>query len=253
MRQGNGTNIEWTVGPEAALDRIEQARQQEVRDDARAQRRRDRHQALMLGLVGALFLMTGTVVYLATAGMQYQVHLVRVDHLGREQGVEQAPRQPIKPERTVVLGIIQDWIEKVRWITEDRRLFDLMWERVEDFATASTMRQLQEFRQEQRARQLAGRRVQIKFDGMPAPVAQKSQSYTLNWKEEAFDIYGNKLVEECGYWSAILTIADFQSKAAQQELDLRRRRQNWRNVYGVFVDGVTWSSKPLSTPTGRES
>jgi hypothetical protein len=67
------------------------------------------------------------------------------------------------------------------------------------------------------------------------------------------DMSGQLLVDESGLWTAYLTIADFQSKTARAEMELRRKKRSYRNVYGVFVDEIHWQARPLPSSTQRRT
>jgi type IV secretory pathway TrbF-like protein len=224
-----------------------------ARQDASNGRATDRQQAARWGTHGLTMLLVivgliGVIVWMVTAGVRDHVVVLKVDSLGNEIVVPSVPAQPLRPEESVIHGVLQGWVENVRWVSNDRRLFTLMWDKVGDFTTQAGLRQLQDFREEQDRRQQAGRRVQVTVNP-PQPVQRSAHSWTITWREEAVDVQGQLLREESGIWTATLEIADFQGQVARQEMSLRRQKKNFRNLYGVFVDGITWRSRPL--PVGK--
>jgi type IV secretory pathway TrbF-like protein len=193
-------------------------------------------------------LSTAAALWLATSGVRVIPYVVRVDQLGQEQALTALPSSPLKPEQSVIHGVLTTWIEQVRSISNDIIVFTRNWDRVKDYTTTAGLRQLQDFRKEQAIRQQMGRRVQITV-GQVLPIGGASNSYTGEWREEVYDQTGQLLLEESGLWKATLRVANWQSKTAQQELDLRRKQRNFRNVMGIFVDEVAWTMRPL--PEGK--
>jgi type IV secretory pathway TrbF-like protein len=141
-----------------------------------------------------------------------------------------------------------EWVEHLRSISNDPIVFVKNWDKVADYTTTAGLRQLAAFRKEQRTRQQQGRRVQVTVGGV-LPVGGDSQSYTVDWKEEVYDQSGQLLTDESGLWTATVRVASWQSQTAQQEVDLRRKAKNFRNILGVFVDEVSWTMRPL--PEGK--
>ena len=179
-------------------------------------------------------------------GVRDHVVVLKVrEGAGYAEPMEDAARLPLKPEQHVIRGVLQQWMESVRWISNDRRVFTREWEKVEEFTTLAGLRQLQAFRAEQDQRQREGLRVQVTV-GEFRPIARQSNSYLLKWKEEAFDRLANPVLPQSGLWEATLRVADFQSKTARDEMDLRRKKRTFRNVYGVFVEEIAWTWRPLS-------
>jgi type IV secretory pathway TrbF-like protein len=227
---------------------LEEARHARSNTVAQAYIAAMRWQAVALGLLGTTLLSTGVVAWLATSGVRVVPYVIRVDHLGHEQALERLPQMPLKPEQSVIHGVVLAWIEHVRSISNDPIVFVTNWDKVADYTTTAGLRQLTAFRQEQRARQHMGRRVQVTVGGV-RPVGGDSQSSTVEWREEVYDPSGQLLTDESGLWTATVRIANWQSQTAQQEVDLRRKAKNFRNVLGVFVDEVSWTMRPL--PEGK--
>jgi len=237
----NGTYLDAHKGIIADLNRTEQARQQRSNELARAWRNERRAWTVVLVEAGVIVCLAGIIGWLATSGILVVGYMTRVDAHGQEQPLESVPTKPMKVEHSVTHGVLWAWVENVRWITEDTVLFGLMWNRVQDFTTTAGMRQLDNFKRDQKQRQAKGRRVLVRV-GSVLPIGTEANSWVVEWCEEARDLHGAFLREESGLYKATLRVADWQSKTAKDEMDLRRRQKNWRNTYGVFVDGINWPS-----------
>ena len=244
----NGIHLAAHTGRQEAVNRIEDARRTRSNTLARAYQATARWQAVALGLLGTTVLSTAAVAWLATSGVRVVPYVVRVDQLGQEQPLTSVPSTPVKPEQSVIHGVIMAWIEHVRSISNDVIVFAQNWDKVADYTTTAGLRQLAAFRNEQAIRQQMGRRVQVTV-GAVLPVGGLSHSYTVEWREDVYDQGGQLLVDESGRWKATMRIADFQSQTAQQEVDLRRKTRNFRNILGVFIDEVSWTMRPL--PEGK--
>ena len=244
----NGIHTAAHTGRQEAVNRLEEARHARSNTLAHAYTTAARWQAVALGLLGTTLLSTAAVAWLATSGVRVVPYVIRVDQLGHEQALTSLPQTPLKPEQSVIHGVLVEWIEHVRSISNDPIVFVTNWDRVADYTTTAGLRQLAAFRQEQRTRQQTGRRVQVTV-GSVLPVGGDSQSYTVAWREDVYDQSGQLLTDESGLWTATVRIASWQSQTAQQEVDLRRKAKNFRNVLGVFVDEVSWTMRPL--PEGK--
>ena len=158
-------------------------------------------------LIVTIFILTllliGSVlgnVWQGMTGVQIEPYVVRVDHLGNEQPLIRLTELPVTPEQTVVIGILMSWVEWVRTISEDRVILGQNWAKVEDYTTNAGLKQLEEFRHEQKLRQQLQRRVNITTPRiMPIP---KTRSYTVEWQEKAYDENGQILMEESRNWTA---------------------------------------------------
>jgi type IV secretory pathway TrbF-like protein len=115
--------------------------------------------------------------------------------------------------------------------------------RCDAFMTDPAIKQLAEFRAEQKARQERGLRVEITQPKVtPIP---KTRSYTVKWEERTYGPSGNLILEESARWTATLTLGAFHTKAAREALNLRVQRKEHRNLLGILVDGITWDDRPL--------
>jgi type IV secretory pathway TrbF-like protein len=249
MSSANGISTKGHAGRVDMLGRLEEARQA-----ASNTRQRERQAAVTFrGIAvveGVVILMLGWLfVWVITSGVRDHVVVVKVDSLGNEVILDPAPKEPLKPEENVIHALLRQWVENVRWVSNDKRLFTLMWDKVESFSTQATLRQLQDFRAAQEARQQGGRRVQVTVTQVLK--VPRTHGYTVTWREEAVDLQGMLIRDESCLCSATLDVADFQGPAARQEMDLRRRKKDFRNLFGVFVDGVQWRAEPL--PPERKS
>ena len=171
-------------------------------------------------------------------------YVTQVDQFGLEEPLARFPSAPMKPTQYLVRGILQTWIEAVASISSDVIVFSKNWQKVSDYSTAAMVTKLRGFREAQKVRFAMKRRVQVQV-GQILPVGQRSNAYTVTWQEEAFDQSGQAIREESGRFTATVVLADFQSTVAQQELDLRRKQRNFRNVYGVFVADFDPTKRPL--------
>lgn len=231
-------------GPQAAISRAEQGQRALSNTVAQLLRDKARWQGISLCLGATTVLCAGGLTWLALAGVRVEPYVVRVDQLGQEQVLRPASARPEPPTPTLIHGVVVQWVEHVRAISSDVVVFGANWDKVADYSTTACLRQLQAFRHEQARRQQHGRRVQVQV-GTFLPVGGHSHSYTIEWREDAYDPSGQWLVEESGLWKATIRIADFASTTAQAEVDLRRKRRNFRNILGVFVDEVSWTVRPV--------
>jgi type IV secretory pathway TrbF-like protein len=244
----NGLHITAHTGRQDRINRIEEARRARSNTLAQAFKDKARWQGMALGLLSTTILSTGAAVWLAVSGVRVEPYVVRVDRLGQEQVLSAIQTTPLKPEQSVIHGVVLAWVENVRSISNDVIVFAQNGDRVADYTTTAGLRQLTAFRREQAIRQQMGRRVQVSVSNF-LPIGGQSNSYTVEWREEVYDQSGQLLVDESGLWKATVRIADFQSKTAQEEVDLRRKKQNFRNILGVFIDEVSWTMRPL--PEGK--
>ena len=197
MSVQNGTNTAPAAGRVSTINALEETRRQAARQRAQSDKREARQHTQILSLLVGLLVTLGVYVWMVTSGVREHVQVLRVDAHGIEQPLEAAPAKPLKPEQSIIVGVLRTWVEHVRWISDDRRIFHLFWERVEDFTTQAGLRRLQDFRVEQTARQQRGRRVQVTV-GKPMPLGRQSLSYTLSWCEAAYDLSGHLIVPESG-------------------------------------------------------
>jgi type IV secretory pathway TrbF-like protein len=240
----SSTNTSLHQGRVSTVNELEQERCHLGNIRGRERQGNARQEAVSLGLIVLCILLGGVVVWDRTSGVRDNVFVQQVDEFGQEQPLAPAAKQPVSVGQHIIHGVVQTWIERVRWVTPDSRLFTKMWDEVEAYTTQGGLRQLDAFRKEQELRQQAGRLVQITV-GSFARVDRQANSYTIDWREEAYDTNRQLLADESGLYLGYVTIADFQSKLARDEMDLRRKHRNWRNVFGVFVDGVSWVRRPL--------
>lgn len=226
----------------------------QAKDDASVTRATERRTAVTFRGVAlcSIALNAGGLLllwYVFTAGVRDHIAVVYVDYNLNEKMLDPAPSEPTNPGENAIRAVLTQWVENVRWVTPDKRIFAYNWSKVESFSTQATIRQLDEFRQAQQARIDAGRRVQVQVTQLRR-VPKEAQSYTVSWREEAYDTQGTLLRDESGIWTATLTLADFTSKVAKQELSLRRAQKEFRNLFGLFIDGIRWDRQPL--PPGPE-
>lgn len=246
----HGTATNAHQGPQAAIMRAEQGQRALSNTFAQLLRDKARWQAVSLLLGATTLLCAGGLTWMALAGVRVEPYVIRVDQLGHEQVLRPASRTPEPPTPTLIHGVVMQWIEHTRAISNDIIVFGSNWDKVADYSTTACLRQLHTFRREQATRQQQGRRVQVQV-GTFLPVGGASHSYTIEWREEVYDQGGQLLLEESGLGKATLRIADFTSQTAQAEVDLRRKSRHFRNILGVFVDEVSWTMRPL--PTGGKS
>jgi len=249
-RTQGGIAVNGHAGRIDQLNRLEEARQV-----ASNTRQRERQAAVTfrgIAVAEALVILAlgGLFVWVITSGVRDHVVVIKVDSLGQEVILDPAPRQPLAPEENTIHAVLRQWVENVRWVTHDKRLFTVMWDKVESYSTQATMRQLLDFRTEQEARQQAGRRVQVTVTQVLK--VPRTHSYLVHWREEAYDLMGTLVREESCLCSVTLDVADFQGTVARQEMDLRRKRKDFRNLFGVFVDGALWKMSPLPVQPERK-
>lgn len=205
-----------------------------------------RDNRLLLALLLTTTLLAGTgaaLIWQGRTGEREVPYVVVMDHLGNQSPLLRLADQPVTPEQSIIVGTLMTWLEHVRQLSSDSVVLGKNWARVEEYTSQAALHQLEGFRREQKQRQQLGRRVEITPPRvMPIP---KSRSYTAEWEEKTYDPNGGLLTEESGRWTATLTIADFQSQAAQQERDLRRKQRNYRNLLGIVVDELSWQRRPL--------
>jgi len=245
-----GTSVTGMAGRVDALNREDEARTKAANTWAQAKSTANTFRVVTLVLALAFLPQSCIVMWALSSGVRDHVVILKVDSLGNEVILDPAPKEPLTPDANVIHGILQQWIENVRWITNDKRMFTFNWDKIETFSTQAAMRQLDLFRKEQQARQEGGRRVQVTVTQVLKQ--PNTRTYLVNWREEAYDLMGTLIVEESCLCSAALEVADFQGTLAKQELDLRRTRKDFRNRFGVFVNGVKWTASPLPPPTPAE-
>lgn len=246
-----GIQIAAHPDPTEAVRRAEAGQQARTDQFARLLASKRRWQKMATGLLVIAGLTTGWAIWTSTGGRQVEVFVERIDAFGLQQSLDRAPAHPQKPASTVVKGVIRRWIEHARDISSDPRVFGKAWDEIADYSTQTLMKQLQDFREYQAERQRRGARVQTEI-GPIMPVGGSGKSFTVEWREEAYMQSGVLVQEESGIWRATITLADFAGKAAQQEMDLRRRARNFRNIDGVFLHDVNWSQvRPL--PEGESA
>jgi len=146
MNGVQGIHIAAHLGRQEGLNRLEEARHARSNTVAQAYTAAARWQAVALGLLGTTLLSTGTVAWLATSGIRVVPYVIRVDHLGHEQALERLPQMPLKPEQSVIHGVVLQWIEHVRSISNDPIVFVTNWDKVADYTTTAGLRQLAAFR-----------------------------------------------------------------------------------------------------------
>jgi type IV secretory pathway TrbF-like protein len=239
-----GINLAAHTGIVGTLNRLEEARREKANMLARAYRSAARWQAMALGELAVVLVLTGVCGWLATSGVRVIPYVVRVDNFGREQVLEPWPTHPVRPPQTAVYDTIKNWIEDVRNISNDPVVFKQNWDRVALYTTQAGWQQLTPFHKEQIARQLLGRRALVTV-GQVLPIGKQSWSYTVEWREEVYDQSGQLLPEESGLWKATVRVADWQSKAAQEAFNLLRAKRTYRNIQGIVVDEISWSMRPV--------
>jgi type IV secretory pathway TrbF-like protein len=244
----NGIFLGEYAGPATTLQQIEAARQEHSDGVHEAYTHLASWRGMALAELLLIAVALGVIGWMYTTGAQVEVKVIRVDQFGNEQPLESAPRHPMKPTESVAHDLLQNYIEHLRPISESGVIFVKNWDWVKDYTTTAGMRQLHDFRLEQDKRQRLGRRVQVTV-GAVLPVDGAANSYTADWREEAYDRHGQLLSLESGLYRATLRLADFQSTTAQVELDLRRKQRNFRNLMGLYVDELRWTMRPL--PEGK--
>lgn len=251
LKRSTGIKFELHKGQVGELNELEAARRSFCNELERAHKETAAWRwvgtiaSTVAGMAICLFLWT------MTFGIRDHVHVARYNELdGTEEWLPSAPVKPVKPEQSVIHGVVRNWVEAVRAISNDRVVYDQNWERVKDYSTQVAWRQLEAFHKEQDERQVGGRRVMV-TTGKFFPVSKSQQSFRITWKETAWDLYGQCLEEESGYWELGVRIADFSSQTAQDEMSLRRKQRNFRNLFGVFIDEPLW--KPTVPEGGKRA
>ena len=239
LKRSTGTNINLTKGMVGELNELEAMRLAMTNEIMRAHKATAVFRMAFL-IAACLALVFGlTSWYMATLGVQHHYAVVYVDQFAEEHFLPTAPTKPMDPGKVAIYGVIQRWVQTIRQITNDPVRFTQDWDDIEAFTTQVGLRSLANYRIEQEERQRGGRRVQVHV-GRIWQKETKSRTYFINWDEDAVDVYGNPIGEETARWEGSVVVADFQSQVAQNELDLRRRKKNFRNLYGVFIDEIKW-------------
>jgi type IV secretory pathway TrbF-like protein len=203
---------------------------------------------LIFCLVLTLLLLAASVganMWQGMTGVITEVQVLMLDHLGQERPLVRLTDLPVTPEQTQVMGVLMNWIEWNRVIFLDAVQVKKNWDRADVFTSNAVIRQLADFRREQKYRlEEVHRRVEI-TQPLVLPNGSKSRSYTVEWDETARDMEGHLVPSECGKWKAFLTVADFQSDASKYARDFRLKQKDYRNILGIVVDDVSWSGRPL--------
>lgn len=239
-----GVDLKPLRGRVSDCQRVEEQAKQAGDDRTRAHQRAARREALSLLLACMLLLSVGGNIVLGMIGIREKVVPVLVDHLGREQVLPREEDMTIPPEKSMILGVLQDWIEHVRWVSNDPAIFARGWKWVHAYMTPAGLRQLADFEREQMGRQHQGRRVKIEVLAV-LPIADAPQSYTIDWIERAYGVNGELLESESLLGEATVVIADFQGPAARQARSLLRKHKIFRNTRGIFIDEINWRFRPL--------
>jgi type IV secretory pathway TrbF-like protein len=245
----NGIALAPYAGPTTRVQQMEAARQKRADGVHQAYTHLASWRGMALCELALIAGLVGVIAWMFTVGAHVELKVIRVDQFGQEQPLESAPRHPMKPAENVAHDMLQNYLEHLRPISESVVVFVKNWDWVKDYTTSAGMRQLHDFRAEQDKRQRLGRRVQVTV-GAILPVDGATNTYTAEWREEAYDRNGQMLGIESGLYKATLRIADFQSTTAQVEMDLRRKQRNFRNLMGVYVDELRWNMRPLP-PEGK--
>lgn len=206
-----------------------------LRDKARWQR-------VSMGLLVLTLAFGSVMAWMAGWGTRVQAYVVHLDAQGVEHVIRPVPALPIKPEQNIVRTVLIQWIEKARALSSDRLILAQNMEWLKDHTTTAMYQQLNEMRQEQDERQrVAHTRVQVLVKSV-LPVGGASQSWAIEWEERAYTPEGRVLARETLAWKATLRVADFQDKAAKQQMRIMRDTNNYRNILGIFVSDVAFAT-----------
>jgi type IV secretory pathway TrbF-like protein len=207
---------------------------------------------LSLGLVGSVAMN----VYQGHQGVREVPYVVSIDQFGQERPALRLVDELVKPEQSVIMAVLINWLELVRPISNDPAVLGKNWAKADDYMSNAMLQHITTYRSDQKARQEQGLRVELTQPPTLLPIAGSTRSYTAEWEEIAYNPQGEPVPYESGRWKATITVADFQSKAAQDEKLVRRKQGNYRNLLGIVVDDVQWRGRPLlsqlQTPPPRE-
>jgi type IV secretory pathway TrbF-like protein len=177
-------------------------------------------------------------------GVKTEVQLMYIDYRGNAKPAIKLADLSVTPEQANIMGVLQRWMTLQRRLPDDPIVLGQNWEEVDAFSTNAAIKQLELFRREQKTRQEMHRRVEVARVSI-LPVGSKSRSYLVSWDEFTRDQNGELVREESGYWEATVTVADFQTKAVQQQRELRLKKRDYRNILGIFVDDIAWKGRPM--------
>jgi type IV secretory pathway TrbF-like protein len=195
--------------------------------------------SLMLGVS------VGVNVHQSHQGVRVEPYVVYIDQFGQERPALRLVDELVKPEQSVIMAVLINWLELVRPISNDPAVLGKNWTKADDYMSNAMLQRITTYRSDQKARQEQGLRVELTQPPTLLPIAGSTRSYTAEWEEIAYNPQGQPVPYESGRWKATITVADFQSKAAQDEKLVRRKQGNYRNLLGIVVDDVQWSGRPL--------
>lgn len=240
-----GMQLDTHAGLATTVNRTEASRRKKSNEAAHLCISQTTYRTIALALLVAVMGLTAAVVWLATSGiLVVPPGVLKVDVHGQEELLSSMPTKPLNVEQSVTHDLILAWIESVREIPDDQRLFGRNWDKVQLYTTTVGLRRLEAYRRDQWARLLKGLRVNVVV-GRVQPIQGESNAWTGAWCEETHAPTGQLLRDDSGLWTATLRIADWQSKVAKEALDLLRHKKIFRNLYGVFIHGIAWEERPL--------
>lgn len=240
----NGVDLRPLRSPIPTMEQIWQARQATANQRGTDRKTMARMTWITIIAVSLAAVSVTATIFMATMGIRTEARIFKVDALGHEQELQRYPSVPLKPQESAVADVLFQWVRYVRRILDDPVGWRDDWDDyVRAYCTSRAWTQLQDWRKQQQERYYEGKRVQVD-DISVMPIAKAVNSYTVEWQEKTY-LNGNLLPQESDAWKGILTIADFQSKAALEEFALKLKRKQYRNSSGIFVDSINWGVRTL--------
>lgn len=231
----------------AGYDSRDGAIKEVLRQEAAKRERKERWDsrlvtALLLLTLGLCASVAGNI-FQSQQGVREVAHAYFIDHEANVTPMIRLNELTVDPPDSMVRSVLMMWTECIRPISSDPKVMADNRKRCDAFMTEAAIKQLEEFRAEQKARQ--EQRIRVEITQPDVRAIPKTRSYTVKWDERTYGPSGNLILKESARWTATLTIGEFHTKAAKEALNLRIKKKEHRNLLGILIDGISWEERPL--------